>query len=205
MHYLDHCLLTCNKFKLNNSQANKFIDIHKFIDGSKKHYWHVSHRALLHNTDYGQYLCLRKFGEYYKDTKIPTNELLFQHIRDDFETKIPRLRDWNNKLDVSSLLELKQYNRFLEKINNISSIEIKKYILKPFELTLDYASIAISCSQFGIEYFSDNPLEKLKYLFELENNDLLFDIKDYLKNITINEKWMNSPNKRKLQWLEKHK
>jgi hypothetical protein len=58
--------------------------------------------------------------------------------------------------------------------------------------------------KFGVEYFSIDPIERLNYLEELINNNLLFDIKDILKNIKINEQWMNSPNKRKLEWLKKN-
>jgi len=82
-----------------------YIKIHEFIDGSKKTFGDVRHRALLHNT-WGVWVCQEVFGhtiEIKKSTAgvklVTVREIAEQHIIEDLG-RIPTVSDWLENMDI---------------------------------------------------------------------------------------------------------
>lgn len=192
MHYTHHSILTCRRFKIPYADADKFTPFHQAVDSSKKYYWAPQHRGLLHTIDYGQYLLLRRFGVMYNG--IPTNELLVAHIEEDFSNFKPRLQDFKNTFIIPE-----------EKIQNLKSLKIskkfKEFIFKPYELTGNINTLAISCSSFGVEWFGSGYIAYLDFLI---TNDLFFDITEYLTHTKITRE-LNNPDRNLIKFLKEFK
>lgn len=83
-----------------------YIKIHEFIDGSKRAFGDVRHRALLHNT-FGVWVCQEVFGrvltvfpEGMKKAKlVPVREIAERHIEEDLGF-IPSPGDWLEHMNV---------------------------------------------------------------------------------------------------------
>lgn len=83
-----------------------YIAIHEFLDGTKKAFGDVRHRALLHNT-FGVWLAQEVFGRVIKvkrkatDTykTIPVREIAERHIIEDLGF-IPEVGDWLRQMDI---------------------------------------------------------------------------------------------------------
>lgn len=83
------------------------IDVHEFIDGSKKSFGDVRHRALLHNT-FGVWLAQEVFGRVLTITRdsgkiveIPVREIAEQHIFEDLGF-IPTPGDWLKNMEIKT-------------------------------------------------------------------------------------------------------
>jgi hypothetical protein len=81
------------------------LAVHEFIDGSKRTFGDVRHRALLHNT-WGVWVAQEVFGpvitierESGKIIEIPVREIVEQHIIEDLG-RIPSVGDWLNNMSI---------------------------------------------------------------------------------------------------------
>ena len=101
---------------------NDYIEIHEFIDESKKCLGDVRHRALLHNT-FGPWVTQKVFGRTIvnsENKEVAVREIAEQHILDDLGF-IPTLEDWFQKLPIETWMSgsvKKEYNRkeFVENV-----------------------------------------------------------------------------------------
>lgn len=82
-----------------------YLEIHEWIDGSKKAFGDVRHRALLHNT-FGVWLVQEVFGpvlvierESGKTIEVPVREIAEQHIIEDLG-RIPSPGDWLENMEI---------------------------------------------------------------------------------------------------------
>lgn len=82
-----------------------YLPIHEWIDGSKRAFGDVRHRALLHNT-FGVWLVQEVFGpvlvverESGKVIEVPVREIAEQHIIEDLG-RIPSPGDWLENMEI---------------------------------------------------------------------------------------------------------
>lgn len=99
-----HAEASARKF---GGKPEDYIDIHEFIDSSKKSFGDVRHRALFHNT-IGPWLCQEVFGRVREITtdsgkvkKIAVREIAESHIIEDLGC-IPEVGDWLNCMDCKA-------------------------------------------------------------------------------------------------------
>lgn len=97
-----HARATAKKWDV---KPEDVIAVHEFIDGSKKAFGDVRHRALLHNT-WGVWVAQEVFGrvltierESGKIVEIPVREIAEQHILEDLG-RIPDVGDWLENMTV---------------------------------------------------------------------------------------------------------
>lgn len=98
-----HAVASAAKF---GGVAEDYIDIHEFIDGSKKTFGDVRHRALLHNT-WGIWVAQEVFGRTIQvqhksgDRSYPVavREVAEQHIMEDLGF-IPSPGDWLEHMNI---------------------------------------------------------------------------------------------------------
>ncbi len=77
-----------------------YIAIHEFIDGSKKAFGDVRHRAMLHNT-FGIWLVQEVFGRAIKinGKDVPVREIAEQHVLEDLGF-IPTVGNWLEQMEI---------------------------------------------------------------------------------------------------------
>lgn len=97
-----HAKSTAHKWGV---EPEDVVHVHEFIDGTKKAFGDVRHRALLHNT-FGVWLAQEVFGRVLTVTRpsgkvveIPVREIAEQHIIEDLG-RIPTVGDWLENMDI---------------------------------------------------------------------------------------------------------
>ena len=103
-----------------------YLKIHEFIDGSKRAFGDVRHRALLHNT-WGCWVAQEVFGPMLViekreggEKRVPVREIVERHIEEDLGF-IPSPGDWLNHMNMVSWMGGRQHKfvgreHLLEKI-----------------------------------------------------------------------------------------
>ena len=91
-----------------------YLPIHEWIDGSKKAFGDVRHRALLHNT-FGVWLVQEVFGPVLvierpssKLIEVPVREIAEQHIIEDLG-RIPSPGDWLENMTIKTWMSGPQH------------------------------------------------------------------------------------------------
>lgn len=107
-------------------EPEDYLPIHEFIDGSKRAFGDVRHRALLHNT-WGCWVVQEVFGPMLViekreggEKRIPVREIAEQHIIEDLGF-IPTPGDWLEHMNMVTWMGGKQH-KFVgreEVLNNI--------------------------------------------------------------------------------------
>lgn len=99
-----HAQASARKF---GGKPEDYIDIHEFIDSSKKSFGDVRHRALFHNT-IGPWVCQEVFGRVREITtdsgkvkQIAVREIAESHIIEDLGC-IPEVGDWLKCMDCKA-------------------------------------------------------------------------------------------------------
>lgn len=90
-----------------------YIAIHEFIDGTKRSFGDVRHRALLHNT-WGVWVCQEVFGRVIQIEKagggtkpVAVREVAEQHVIEDLGY-IPTVGDWLDNMNIKVWMGGKQ-------------------------------------------------------------------------------------------------
>lgn len=91
-----------------------YIAIHEFIDGSKKAFGDVRHRALLHNT-FGIWVVQEIFGRILKinNKDVAVREIAEQHVLEDLGF-IPTVGNWLEQMEIQPWMSGKQ-TKFLRR------------------------------------------------------------------------------------------
>ena len=91
-----HAQASARKF---GGEPEDYLQIHEFIDSSKKAFGDVRHRAFFHNT-FGPWICQEVFGVYItittkagKEKRVAVREIAESHIIEDLGC-IPSPGDW---------------------------------------------------------------------------------------------------------------
>lgn len=93
-----------------------YLKVHEFIDGSKRAFGDVRHRALLHNT-WGVWVAQEVFGPVLHvpfddplrgDKLIPTREIVEHHIEEDLGF-IPTPGDWLEHMNIVTWMGGRQH------------------------------------------------------------------------------------------------
>lgn len=91
-----------------------YLPIHELIDGSKKAFGDVRHRALMHNT-WGVWMCQEVFGPMLViekqaggEKRVPVREIAEQHIIEDLGF-IPSPGDWLAHMNMVTWMGGKQH------------------------------------------------------------------------------------------------
>lgn len=94
--------------------AEDYLKIHELIDGSKRSFGDVRHRALLHNT-WGVWICQEVFGPMLVierkeggEKRVPVREIAERHIEEDLGF-IPSPGDWLQHMDIVTWMGGKQH------------------------------------------------------------------------------------------------
>ena len=97
-HSYHHAVSSVAKF---GGYVDDYLEIHRWIDGSKAHYADVRHRALRHHSE-GIFLCERLFGVVLTNSdgkEIPVRQVAEQHVIEDCGF-IPSVQDWLSRIDL---------------------------------------------------------------------------------------------------------
>lgn len=125
-----------NSYHHAQSSARKFggtpedyLPIHELIDGSKRAFGDVRHRALLHNT-WGVWICQEVFGRVLTvkckgtpaehNKNIPVREIAERHIEEDLGF-IPTPGDWLEHMNIVTWMGGKRH-RFVGREEVLDSI-----------------------------------------------------------------------------------
>ena len=79
-----------------------YLPIDEFLDSSKQFFAGPAHRMLYHHTG-GVFLCEKIFGKFIKNSdgrKVPVRYIAEEHIKQDFNGRIPTPQDWMTAVDV---------------------------------------------------------------------------------------------------------
>lgn len=94
--------------------AEDYLKIHELIDGSKRSFGDVRHRALLHNT-WGVWICQEVFGPMLVierkeggEKRVPVREIAERHIEEDLGF-IPSPGDWLQHMSIVTWMGGKQH------------------------------------------------------------------------------------------------
>ena len=88
-----HAVSSARKF---GGQPEDYLPIHNWFDASKAFAADFRHRVLRHHAE-GIFECERQFGTTIMNSagqKIPVRQIGEQHVKEDFNGKIPSLQDW---------------------------------------------------------------------------------------------------------------
>jgi hypothetical protein len=106
-----------------------YLPIHELIDGSKRAFGDVRHRALLHNT-WGVWICQEVFGRVLSVEcstvlgsiikKVPVREIAERHIEEDLGF-IPTPGDWLEHMNIVTWMGGKRH-RFVGREEVLNSI-----------------------------------------------------------------------------------
>jgi hypothetical protein len=106
-----------------------YLPIHELIDGSKRAFGDVRHRALLHNT-WGVWICQEVFGRVLSvecptvlgsiTKKVPVREIAERHIEEDLGF-IPTPGDWLEHMNIVTWMGGKRH-RFVGREEVLNSI-----------------------------------------------------------------------------------
>lgn len=83
-----------------------YIAIHEFIDGTKRTFGDIRHRALMHNT-WGVWVCQEVFGRVIevkknnKTVEVAVREIAEKHIIEDLG-RIPSVGDWLDNMEIKT-------------------------------------------------------------------------------------------------------
>jgi hypothetical protein len=90
-------------------EAATYLPIHELIDGSKRAFGDVRHRALLHNT-WGVWICQEVFGTTISigHKQVPVREIAERHIEEDLGF-IPSPGDWLQHMNLVTWMGGKQH------------------------------------------------------------------------------------------------
>lgn len=92
-HPFHHAVSSARKF---GGNPEDYLAIHNWFDASKEFTADFRHRVLRHHAE-GIFECERVFGVTItnsKGHKIPVRQIGEQHVKEDFNGKIPSLQDW---------------------------------------------------------------------------------------------------------------
>lgn len=96
-HPLHHAVSSARKF---GGAPADYQTVHDWIDGSKAHFAHMTHRALRHHTA-GIFEAERLFGIAIVNSdgrEVPVRFIGEQHVREDCRGFIPSLGDWVGRI-----------------------------------------------------------------------------------------------------------
>lgn len=125
MFYKDHALLSAEKFDCNLEDTLK---LHKIIDSSKMYFPNALHRMFSHNTWFVSVL-VEIIGDTIPNTKtggeLSVRDVLFEHIKEDHNNKIPSLENWIENIEIKVKPENERwFNRInLKELNKIKMLK----------------------------------------------------------------------------------
>ena len=186
-----HSLLSEKKF---GGKPDDYYEIHKFIDSSKLFYFHVKHRALLHNT-FGIELCIQLFGDYLVNSQgqeILVRDIAAEHCKEDLSGQVPTLIDW---FEHSNDL-----NPHITIVPEIADEQVNSFIQAPLLKSNIKASLMITCSDFGV--FLAEKLFGLEHAKHIrEQIPTIQNVKAILRAFKFTSRWQYTPNMKELEKL----
>lgn len=191
MNYWKHSLLSKKKFK---GEPEDYLEIHKFIDSSKLHYFNIKHRVLLHHT-YGIDLCIQKFGETLtnaENLKILVRDIAAEHCKEDLMGVVPTLNNWFKYVDDAVLPLIKPINP--------SDGRLKEFILRPLIMSGVRSTLIITHSNFGL--YLTKEILGIDYALELANYLQHANINELLQHVKLKERWQYTPDLKQLKDIE---
>lgn len=187
-----HSLLSAKKF---GGEPEDYYALHKFIDSSKLYYFHLKHRALLHNT-YGIDLSVQLFGDIIRNSKgveILVRDLAAEHIKEDLSGKVPTLLEWFGGQEA-----LAQTNLLVPEVSND---EVYAFLHKPFLQTNLKASYIITASDFGVylmhTFFNSAIAMEIRKQIPTDQN-----VQSILSDFSFKYRWQFSPDMKALDLIK---
>lgn len=166
--------------------------IHSFLDSSKLYFYHLKHRALLHNL-YGIELCEELFGSWITNssgTRVPVRDIAAQHCREDLSGRVPTLNDWftTSEAHFSSRIIVPE----------IEHHELREFVLRPWLRSGLRSSLMITCSNFGVSLVQrclglTHALELAGLLTPLPSVDT------FLAEFKFVERWQYTPDRQSIE------
>jgi len=107
-----------NSAKIFDGKPEQYFAIHRLIDSNKTVTPSIFGRFFLHHYDFGRVILKKIFGEVVEGTDAPVEEVLLQHLFEDYDMIPSFERDWMNAFTkVGSQIKLRDTDDFLDRLS----------------------------------------------------------------------------------------